>query len=248
VKNKKLMRLPFFLCILSLKLSAQISEFNKPWEDSTKAIIIDAYSENKIDWVALKTDKRVVAVIHKASQGEKADPGYSTRKAITKQQGLLFGSYHLATPGDPIRQADCYLEMTGGDTTELLALDLESLDSTKHMTLANAEKFIRRVFEATGRYPIVYCNRVLLNEISSRYNSNSLFAKCGLWYARMRSDIPDYNATLWPGYTLWQFSCEINCKTTGTCLYNVPGTAYDMDVNVYNGSVEELRRVWPSLK
>jgi hypothetical protein len=83
VKNEKLMRLPFFLCILSLKLSAQISEFNKPWEDSTKAIIIEAYSENKIDWVALKTDKRVVAVIHKASQGEKADPGYSTRKAIT---------------------------------------------------------------------------------------------------------------------------------------------------------------------
>jgi lysozyme len=248
VKNEKLRRLPFFLCILSLKLSAQISEFNKPWEDTTKAIIIDAYSENKIDWVALQTDKRVVAVIHKASQGEKADPGYSTRKAITKQQGLLFGSYHLATPGDPIRQADCYLEMTGGDTTELLALDLESLDSTKHMTLPNAEKFIKRVFEVTGRYPIVYCNRVLLNEISTRYDSTSVFAKCGLWYARMRPDIPDYNATVWPSYSLWQFSCEINCRTTGTCLYNVPGTAYDMDVNVYNGSVEELRNRWPSLK
>ena len=242
------MRLLLLFCFIAVQLTAQVGEFNQPWKDSTRAIIIDPYSENKIDWNALLTDTRVVGLIHKASQGLKADRMYSTRKATAKQAGLLFGSYHLGTPGDPIQQADCYLELTEGDTTELLALDLESLDSTKHMTLPNAERFIKRVYEITGRYPVVYCNRILLNEISTRYDSTSVFGKCGLWYARMRSDIPDFSPKVWPSYSLWQFSCEINCKTTGTCLYNVPGTAYDMDVTVYNGSVDAIRKNWPTLK
>jgi len=29
------------------------------------------------------------------------------------------------------------------------------------------------------------------------------------------------------------------------CLYTVPGTEYDMDVDVYNGTIEELRKKWP---
>jgi len=29
------------------------------------------------------------------------------------------------------------------------------------------------------------------------------------------------------------------------CLYTVPGTEYDMDVDVYDGTIEELRKKWP---
>ena len=49
---------------------------------------------------------------------------------------------------------------------------------------------------------------------------------------------------MWSDYTLWQFSSEINCSPTKTCLYRVPGTAYDMDVNVFNGTEAALKALF----
>ncbi len=224
---------------------AQISEFKEPWKDSTRALIIDPYSENPIDFEKLITDKRVAGIIHKASQGDVADKKYAERKLLAKQNGLLWGSYHMGMKGNPIVQADYYLSITQNDTSELMALDLESLDTAKFMSLKNAEKFISHIYSKTGRYPLVYCNNTVLEEISKNYSDTSIFSKCGLWFARFIKEISNFNTTVWPSYTLWQFSCEINCKKTGECWYNVPGTLYDMDVNVYNGSVEELKASWP---
>jgi hypothetical protein len=55
-----------------------------------------------------------------------------------------------------------------------------------------------------------------------------------------------HRATItWATYTLWQFSSEIDCSAQGTCLYNVPGTRFDMDVNVFFGTPEGLKAQWP---
>lgn len=45
----------------------------------------------------------------------------------------------------------------------------------------------------------------------------------------------------------WQFSSEINCTPAHPekCLYRVPGTKTDMDVNVYHGSIADLKVKWP---
>jgi len=39
----------------------------------------------------------------------------------------------------------------------------------------------------------------------------------------------------------------MNCTAAdrSTCLYTVPGTEYDMDVDVFNGTVEQLKAKWP---
>ena len=241
------MRLLVIFIFLTNQLSAQPSEFNQPWLDTSVAIIIDPYALNPIDFEKLVTDKRVAGTIHKASQGFKADGKFNERKRLAEENGLLWGTYHLATNADPIEQADFYLKIIDYDTTQLIALDLESLDSSKYMSLYNAEKFIQRIYEKTQRYPLVYCNRNVLTAINVNYTENSVFAHCGLWYARFRKDIPDFEPKVWSTYSVWQFSCEINCKKTGECLYNVPGTLFDMDINVYNGSVEELRSEWPKI-
>lgn len=94
---------------------------------------------------------------------------------------------------------------------------------------------------------MVYCNKTVFDEISKTYSDTSVFAKCGLWYARFVKEIPSFNKEVWPSYSLWQFSCEINCKKTNECFYNVPGTLYDMDINVYNGTVAELKSRWPNI-
>ncbi len=233
------------LCLFISGIFAQINEYDQPWQDTNIAIIIDFYSGNEVNWSELKKDQQLTAIIHKASQGLKFDGKYIERRDSALKYGYLWGSYHLGVAGDPIEQADHYLNIVGTNSHELLALDLESEDSTKHMNLRNAVLFINRIYEKTNRYPMVYCNRNMLDLINRQYGRESIFSLCPLWYARFRKDIPEFEMKVWDSYTLWQFSSEINCKKSGQCLYNIPGTRYDMDVNVYHGSKAELRTRWP---
>jgi hypothetical protein len=83
--------------------------------------------------------------------------------------------------------------------------------------------------------------------ITDTFGADDLFANTQLWYARFKSNVTDFPQGTWKTYTLWQFSSEVNCRSTSrsACLYTVPGTEYDMDVNVYNGTIEELKSKWP---
>jgi hypothetical protein len=45
------------------------SEFTQPWLDRDRALVLDAYEYNPIDWTALAGDKRIVGFINKASDG-----------------------------------------------------------------------------------------------------------------------------------------------------------------------------------
>ncbi len=49
--------------------SGHTSDFRKPWLRLDRALVIDAYEYNPIDWAALASDKRVVGFIAKASDG-----------------------------------------------------------------------------------------------------------------------------------------------------------------------------------
>ena len=223
------------------------NEFKETWKNSDAAIFIDAYYQNEISWEELHKDPKLAGMIHKAGQGLMVDQMYDARKFECQRRNLLWGSYWLGTSDDPIEQADLYYKISKGDSTELHCLDLEDVNAKDKMNLKQAEKFINRWYELTGRYPAIYCNKNVLEQIEKKYNKKSVFAKCPLWYASFRKDIPDFDSNIWDTYTLWQFSSEINCEKTGDCLYNVPGTEYDMDVNVFNGSITEARAIWPNL-
>ena len=112
------------------------------------------------------------------------------------------------------------------------------------MSVAESVKFMEYVYQQTGRIPVVYANHSVTKALNTALAGNELFAKSRLWYARFRTDIPDFPKGIWGTYFLWQFSSEINCSKTGTCLYNVPGTAFDMDVNVFYGSKAALASQW----
>jgi lysozyme len=235
------------LMIASSILFAQPSEFTQKWLDTTAAIILDPYQGNDIDWDQVKNDKRVVAVIHKATQGFKTDKKYLTRREFAKSHGYKWGSYHLGIPGNPIKQADYYLSIAGINSDEVYALDIEDINPTTSMPLDSAVIFINRIYEKTGRYPLVYCNRLVQESISQKVDENSVFAKCPLWYARFRKEIPDFSSKIWKKYTLWQFSSELNCSGRKNCPYWVPGTNGYMDKNVYNGTIQELQNRWPDI-
>ena len=260
----------FVLFLFSLMIStapfvfAQTGEFSEPWADETKAILIDPYQGNEIDWDKLQTDKRVAGIIHRATIGDRADTKYAARRTEAKRRGYLWGSYHLGKTGDPVAQADFYLRTAEPTDDELIALDIEGLDSPPNLTLENAVKFINRIKEKTGRYPVLYANQAVVLEISRKYKKTSVFSQIPLWYARFKSTVTDFPKDTWATYAIWQFASEINCavdtnldpnkekwdcnQTRPSCPYKVAGADRCMDVNVYYGTVEDLKRNFPFTK
>lgn len=218
--------------------------FYSPWKKEWTSIVIDAYQGNSINWDKMATDERVVGVVHRSSIGLKTDTKYKERRAIAKAKGYLWGAYHLGYSGNVAAQVDLFLKLVDGDPDTLMVLDLEDTTNGRFMTISEAATFMQMVYEKTGRIPVVYANHSTLKLLNSKVAGNPLFQQSKLWYARFKSNVYDYPAGIWPNYFLWQFSSEINCTRTGSCLYNVPGTSYDMDVNVYYGLKEDLAASW----
>lgn len=223
---------------------ADSQTFNSPWSRRDTAIVIDAYEGNAINWDRMQTDERVIAVIHRASSGLRVDSKYLSRERTAKQLGYLWGAYHLGTSGDPIAQAKLFLQTVGTDPSTLMFLDLEDTSNPKMMNIPNAVLFMNYVYQQTGKIPVVYANQSVMLALNAAVKTNVLFKQARLWYARFKSKVTDFPIGIWSSYFLWQFSSEINCSATGHCLYNVPGTSFDMDINVFYGTPEALASQW----
>src|SRR5436189_117512 len=171
------------LLLISLSIAAwgQSPEFNEPWKNPKIALAIDPYEGNEIDWDKLVTDSRIVAIIHRATIGDRADRKYAERRDEAKKRGYKWGAYHFGKPGDPIKQADFFLDTVKPTPDDLIALDLESTDGSKHMSFEDARVFIKRVKEKTGRYPFIYGNNEVTKAISEQYGADEVFAKTQLW-------------------------------------------------------------------
>lgn len=217
-------------------------EFQRPWDDHTKALLIDAYHDNSIDWKKLRTEPRVVAVIHKATIGATGvDTSYFTRRDEAKKNDYLWGSYHWGVKGEPEKQADFYLAKVKPGADELIALDLEDVASKTLMNADEALQFIRRIKQKAGRYPVLYTNHASARMLTEKFADTEL-AEVPLWYARFKATVSDFPSGLWPTYTLWQFSSELLAQIV------IPGIKPDMDVNVFNGTVDNLKQQWPLTK
>jgi GH25 family lysozyme M1 (1,4-beta-N-acetylmuramidase) len=223
------------------------SEFDRPWDDSRNALVIDPYEQNSIDWDAVSKDDRVVGIIHRATSGMEVDRRYEGRKKIAVQRGYKWGSYHLLKLGDPERQADFYLSVVKPSQSEVIALDVEAVGAADTPTVENVLKFVTRVQFLTGQYPMLYGNQDVVRKLSSCVECRNILGRCPLWYARFRGRVSDFPRTTWRTYTLWQFKSELNCRPTPSddCPYTVLGTDFDMDVSVYYGTATQLRTAWP---
>jgi lysozyme len=182
------------LALASISAFAQSPEFSEPWKNPNIAIAIDPYEKNEIDWEKLATDPRVVAIIHRATIADRVDRLYEERKVEAKRRGYKWGAYHVGRPGDPIKQADFFLDTVGPAADDLIALDLESTDATKDMSLADARIFIKRIKEKTGRYPLVYANNEVTKAIAEQFRADEVFARTRLWYARFKRNVTDFRS------------------------------------------------------
>jgi GH25 family lysozyme M1 (1,4-beta-N-acetylmuramidase) len=170
---------------------------------------------------------------------------YTSRRMIARQNGLLWGAYHVGRPGNPIDQANHFLDYATPDADDLMILDIEGIDHDRFMSLEDAQIFVGHIRARTGRYPILYTNHDTARYIAAYRRDYSVLARLPLWYARYKPDIRKvFPLGNWQNYFLWQFSSASNCSKR-RCPYRVPGTLTDIDVNVAAMSKEELRRAWP---
>ncbi len=246
------------------------AEFDRPWRDESRALVIDAYEFNPINWKQLTSDKRIGAFINKASDGlppawscsnlsgddEKLCKNrwwkysvtqelYMTRREMAKTLGLKWGAYHLGRPGNPREQADHFIDFAKPEADELIALDIEDNDPTQWMSLAEAEEFARQIKIRLDRYPVLYTNGSTAAYIAQNKETYPLLSRLQLWYARYRDDLTGvFPEGHWDKYALWQFSSMHNCNKRA-CPYRVAGAKDDIDVNVASMNVEDLRKAWP---
>jgi GH25 family lysozyme M1 (1,4-beta-N-acetylmuramidase) len=271
VYMKLLLALTLGLLTFSGFYSAQAAD-DEPWKNKTTSLVIDAYEMNIIEWEKLVANKRIAGFISKASDGlpeiydcrgkHNGDTVnhcktmwrkyavsrelYQTRKLLAKANGLLWGAYHLGRPGDPVDQANHFLDYATPGPDDLMVLDIESLDSTKFMSLDDAEIFARHIKARTGRYPVLYTNHDTARYIASRRENYALLSRLPLWYARYKPDIRGvFPMGNWDNYFLWQFSSASNCGDR-TCPMRIDGTLDDIDVNTVPMARTELARFWKS--
>ncbi|CAN7564611.1 lysozyme M1 (1,4-beta-N-acetylmuramidase) [Phyllobacterium sp. LjRoot231] len=247
------------------------SEFRSPWANKERAIILDGYEHNSFNLMEIVKDQRVAAFIHKGSDGMPANYHcnrivdamqqelckriwrnysvsrelYQTRRQLAKALGLKWGAYHLGRPGNPIEQANHFIEYTDPADDELMAIDIEENDPEKFMSLQDAQIFAEHIKFRTGRYPVLYTNGTTARYIADHRLELPILSRLPLWYARYQSDIaPHFPKGNWQDYALWQFTSQNNC-TERRCPYRPPGTSRDIDVNIADMTVTELKRTWP---
>jgi len=255
--------------MMALISAAKASDFSEPWKNADRALVIDAYEYNPIDWAQLATDKRIAAFINKASDG--MPPPYfcfgsdtdvklckalwkrhavtrelfQTRRVVAKALGMKWGAYHLARPGNPVEQANNFLDFADPAPDDLMALDIEGIDPLQWMSLDDAEEFVRQVHRRVGRFPVLYTNGKTAQYIADNRYKYRLLSRLPLWYARYKPDIDvHFPMGNWQGYALWQFSAQANCGRF-RCPYRVAGTPNNIDVNVVPTDAATLRQQWP---
>ncbi|CAN7182248.1 glycoside hydrolase family 25 protein [Pararhizobium sp. LjRoot238] len=262
-------RLAVFLGVALVSGGVQARDVT-PWKSPDNALVIDAYEMNIIDWDEMMKNKRITGFISKASDGlpeSFACTGkhggdtvahcktmwrkyavsrelYQTRRLIARANGLLWGAYHLARPGNPIDQANHFLDYAEPGDDELMAIDIEGIDAEKYMSLVDAGIFAGHIKTRTGRYPMLYTNHATAKYIAANRDRFPILSRLPLWYARYKPRIRNvFPMGNWHSYALWQFSSAANCGRR-RCPYRVAGTLTDIDVNVAAMNAKALKAVW----
>jgi len=89
---KRIVTLLLSVVLFSLTAFAQSPEFSEPWKNREVALAIDPFEGNDIDWDLLATDTRVVAIIHRATIGDRADgnmPSARLKRSSAATSGVL---------------------------------------------------------------------------------------------------------------------------------------------------------------
>ncbi len=206
--------------------------------------IIDiSHIQTRCDLKAAK-EGGISAVLHKASEGKDwSDTLFSARVTEARKLELNVGAYHFGTNSAPgNKQADWFLSAVDavGRKGLLLALDWET--NERHinmtMTLENAIKFVSRIREMTGVFPLLYSGQdFLLGRVGDQVDP--VLTSCPLWIASYNNSSPRIPSG-WSDWSLWQYTNG----TDGPEPRATRGFSSGIDRSAFRGTEEGLATWW----
>nr|WP_291527823.1 glycoside hydrolase family 25 protein [Bacteroides sp. UBA939] len=189
-----------------------------------------SHYQGSIDWAELTSNRASRFPIHfvfmKATEGgDHSDDTFPFNFEQARRYGFIRGVYHFFSPKtDPDKQADFFIRtvrLTPGDLPPVL--DVETIGKSSPRDLQVAVKtWLDRIEAHYGVKPILYTSY----KFKERYLSDSIFNTYPYWIAHYYADSVEYEGP----WHFWQH----------TDVGNVPGIKEEVDLNVFNGTLEEL--------
>ena len=203
-----------------------------------------SYWNAGIDWPKVRAAGQRFVFAKATEGGSYADPTFDDNWLGAKRAGLLRGAYHFFRANiDPKRQATKFIDYVKSmnDDGELPAvLDLETHDAqTKDKIIERARVWLDAVEAAFGRKPIIYSGQYFLQDYFSEPGGGppAWVKDYPLWLAQYPIQYIDGMQPAlprgWFNWTFWQYSDR------GT----VNGINAKVDLNLFNGTLEELYRL-----
>lgn len=190
-----------------------------------------SHHQGDIDWRVVKnTEKQQYPIsfaFMKATEGgDYKDAKFAENFRQAGEMGLVRGAYHFYNPNtDPIRQADFFIsqvKLQSGDLAPVL--DIERKPHDKAKLHADLKKFLDRLELHYGIKPIIYTSY----KYKLRYLDTPEFETYPFWIAHYYVSALSYQGP----WHFWQH----------TDYGAVPGIGTNVDLNVFNGTWEELKQ------
>ena len=168
-------------------------------------------------------------VIIKATEGTSyINPTWQSQANQTLQAHKLLGFYHFASGGQPITEADHFVNVIQPYVGKaLLVLDFEA-GAINAWGNVGARQFLNRVTEKTGVHPLIYMSA----EVTRQFNWSLVASSYGLWVAQYGSMSPTgYQAQPWTdgkGYGAWSSAAIHQYSSTG----KLPNWGGNLDLNL----------------
>lgn len=140
--------------------------------------------------------------------------------------GKSVGVYHYAMGNDARREADYFVDNVKGYVGRaVLALDWESQDNPQFGNGAWIDTWVRRVYERTHVWPVIYLQASALGQLSGYAREH-----CGVWVAQYAS----MNVTGWQTRP-WNYGMYGEVMRQYTSNGYVAGYAGRLDLNYFRG-------------
>ena len=189
-----------------------------------------SYHQDKIHWPRVRKAGIRFAFIRVSDGTTVEDPRFDENWAGAKQAHVLRGAYQFFRPEQSATaQADLLIAALARDGGELApVIDVEATGGKSPAQIAAAIKvWVERVRSRLGVEPMIYTSP----EFWRDRVGGADFANQPLWLAHYTAECPRVPAP-WNAWTFWQYS------KTG----RVSGIQGDVDLDVFAGTIDELRR------
>ena len=189
-----------------------------------------SHYQGKIDWELLTHNREAKFPIHfiflKATEGgDHGDDTFTQNFGQARKYGFIRGAYHYFIPKtDARKQADFFIrtvQLARGDLPPVLDVETTGKQSPQELKTA-VKTWLDRVEAHYGVKPILYTSY----KFKKRYLSDSIFNAYPYWIAHYYVDSVRYEGK----WHFWQH----------TDVGTVPGIEEEVDLNVFNGTMEEL--------